>query len=70
MMIIGVPWFVSNLTLYNDLKIPFVQEEITPHANKYKVLNTGHSNQPISELIHQSDDVGKLQRIWPEDVAR
>jgi hypothetical protein len=25
-MITGAPWFVSNLTLHNNLKIPFVQE--------------------------------------------
>jgi hypothetical protein len=36
-MITGAAWFVSNLTLYNDLKIPFVHEEITLHANKYKL---------------------------------
>jgi hypothetical protein len=28
-MITGAPWFVSNLTLHNDVKIPFVHEEIT-----------------------------------------
>jgi hypothetical protein len=28
-MITGAPWFVSNLTLHSDLKIPFIHEEIT-----------------------------------------
>jgi hypothetical protein len=32
--ITGAPWFVSNLTLHNDLTIPFVNKEITFHANK------------------------------------
>jgi hypothetical protein len=68
--ITGAPWFVSTLTLHNDLKIPFVQQEITLHANKYKLRTTGHSNQPISELFRQSNDVRRLQRIWPEDLAR
>jgi hypothetical protein len=36
-IIIGAPWFVSDQTLHNDLKIPFVHEEITLHANKYKL---------------------------------
>jgi hypothetical protein len=27
---------LKNLTLHNDLKIPFVHEEITLHAKKYK----------------------------------
>jgi hypothetical protein len=26
------PWFVSNLPSHNDLKIPFVHEEVTLHA--------------------------------------
>jgi hypothetical protein len=69
-MITGAPWLVSNPTLHNDLKIPFAQEEITLHANKHKLRTTGHSNQLISELFHQSNDVRRLQRIWPEDLAR
>jgi hypothetical protein len=69
-MITGAPWLVSNPTLHNDLKIPFAQEEITLHANKYKLRTTGHSNQLISELFHQSNDVRRLQRIWPEEPAR
>jgi hypothetical protein len=69
-MINGAPWFVSNLTLHNASKIPFVHQEITLHANNYKLRTTGHSNRPISELFHQSNDVRRLQRIWPQDVAR
>jgi hypothetical protein len=69
-MITGAPWFVSNLKLHSDPKIPFVHEEITLRANKYKLRTTGHSNRPISELFHQSNDVRRLQRIWPKDLAR
>jgi hypothetical protein len=69
-MITGAPWFVSTLTLHNDLRIPFVHQEITLHANQYKLRATGHSNRPISELFHLSNDVRILQRIWPEDLAR
>jgi hypothetical protein len=69
-MVTGGPWLVSNLTLHNDLKIPFAHEEITLHANKYKLRTTGHSNQLISELFRQLNDIRRLQRIWPEDLAR
>jgi hypothetical protein len=69
-MITGAPCFVSNLTLHNDLKIPFVHYETTLHANKYKLRTAGHSNKPISELFHQSNDVRTLLRLWPEDLAR
>jgi hypothetical protein len=56
-MITGAPWFVSNLTLHNYFKIPFVHEEITFRANKYKPRTTDHSNQLISELFQQTKDV-------------
>jgi hypothetical protein len=69
-MITGAPWFISTLTLHNDLKIPFVHKEITFHANKYKLRTTGHSNQLISELFHQSNDVRRRLRIWPQDLVR
>jgi hypothetical protein len=69
-MITGAPPFVSNLTLHNDLKIPFVHQEITLHANKYETRTTGHSNQLISLLLHQLNDVRTLQRMWTKDLAR
>jgi hypothetical protein len=69
-MMTGAPWYVSNLTLHNDLKIPFVHEEITLHANKYKLRTTGHSNQPIRELFHRYSHVRIFQNICLEDLAR
>jgi hypothetical protein len=30
------PWYVSNVKLHNDLKIPFVYEAIALYARKYK----------------------------------
>jgi hypothetical protein len=65
-----IPGFVSNPTLHNDLKIPFVQQEITLHANKYKLHAIGHSNRPISELFHQSKVVRRFQSIWSEEPAK
>jgi hypothetical protein len=56
-MITGASCFFSNLTLHSDLKISFVHEEITLDANEYNLRTTGHSNQLISELFHQSNDV-------------
>jgi hypothetical protein len=69
-MITGAPLFISNLTLHNDLKIPFVRKEITLHANKYELRTIEHSNPLTNELFHQSNNVRRLQRIWPDDLAR
>jgi hypothetical protein len=35
-MISGAPWYVSNQTLHEDLKIPFIQDMIKSNINKYK----------------------------------
>jgi hypothetical protein len=48
---------------------PVCTQAITLHANKHKLHTTGHSNQPISELFHLSNDVRSHQIIWPEDLA-
>jgi hypothetical protein len=68
-MITNAPWYVSNVTLHNDLKIPFVQA-IALYATKYKKRTMNHNNQLISNLFHQSTNAKRLQKIWPEDLAR
>jgi hypothetical protein len=35
-------------------KIPFVHEEITPHANKYKRRTIGHTNQLLNCLTNKT----------------
>jgi hypothetical protein len=57
------------IRLHNDLTILFVQEIIVLHANRYKLRTTGRSNQLITEMFHQSNDVRRLQKIWPENPA-
>jgi hypothetical protein len=41
------PWYVSNLTLHNDLKIPFVKNEILRIAERYKAETANHDNKLI-----------------------
>jgi hypothetical protein len=59
-MITNAPWYVSNLTLHNDLKIPFVQEAISLYANKHKKRTLDHNNQLISNLFHQTNNARRL----------
>jgi hypothetical protein len=35
-MISGAPWYVSNQTVHEDLKIPFIQDTIKSNINKHK----------------------------------
>jgi hypothetical protein len=59
-----------SLTLHNDLKVPFVHEAIALCATKYKNRTLDHNNQPISNLFHQTNNARRLQKTWPEDLAR
>jgi hypothetical protein len=48
--ITDAPWYVSNLTLHTDLKIPFVKNEIPTMAERYKIQTANHDNKLIEEL--------------------
>jgi len=68
-MISSAPWYVSNQTLHNDFKIPYITEVIRNNANKYKNRSTVHSNQLIRTLFNPSVD-RRLKRLWLEDLAQ
>jgi hypothetical protein len=67
-MISGAPWYVSNQTLHEDLKIPFLQDMIKSNINKYKNHTSVHENQLIKDLFTQTLEERRLKRIWPEDL--
>jgi hypothetical protein len=67
-MISGAPWYVSNRTLHEDLKIPFIQDMIKYNINKYKNRTPVHENQLIKDLFTQTLEESRIERIWPEDL--
>jgi hypothetical protein len=67
-MISGAPWYVSNQTLHEDLKIPLIQDMIKSNINKCKNRTTVNENQLIKELFNQTIEERRLKRIWPEDL--
>jgi hypothetical protein len=67
-MISGAPWYFSNQTLHEDLKIPLIQDMIKPNINKYKNRTSVHGNQLIKDLLTQTLEERRLKRIWPEDL--
>lgn len=69
-MIVNAPWFVTNQTLHEDLDVPYIKEEISRHAIKYRHRIIDHDNQLINELAAQPLSNRRLKRQWPEDLAR
>jgi hypothetical protein len=67
-MISGAPWYVSNQTLHEDLKIPFIHNMIKSNINKYKNRTSVHKNQLIKDLFTQTLEERRLKRIWPKDL--
>jgi hypothetical protein len=67
-MISGAPWYVSNQTLHEDLKIPLIQNMIKSNTNKYKTRTSVNENQHIKDLFTQTIEERRLKRIWPEDL--
>jgi hypothetical protein len=67
-MISGAPWYVSNQTLHEDLKIRLIQDMIKSNINKYKNRTSVHENQLIKGLFTQTLEERRLKRIWPEDL--
>jgi hypothetical protein len=66
-MITNARWYVSSLTLHEDLKIPYVREVIfEKYAKHYWKLET-HPNP----LLHPLLDIGqprRLKRTQPVDL--
>jgi hypothetical protein len=50
-MITNVPWYVSNQTLHDDLKIPLIKEVIHSQATKYRNRNKKY-NRPLFFLSY------------------
>jgi hypothetical protein len=67
-IISGAPWYVSNQTLHEDLKIPLIQDMIKSNINKYKNSTSVRENQLIKDLFTQTLEERRLKRIWLEDL--
>jgi hypothetical protein len=66
----NAPWYISNLTLHNDLRIPYVTEVIRTYAKKHKNRTAQNDNQLIRDLFTQPEIGRRLNRMWPEDLIR
>jgi hypothetical protein len=62
--------YISNLTLHNDLNIPYVTEVIREYAKKHKNRTAQNNNQLIRDLFNRPEIERRLNRMWPEDLSR
>jgi hypothetical protein len=66
-MITNASWYVSNFTLHEDLKIPYVREVIFEKFAKIQGKLETHPNP----LLHPLLDIGqprRLKRTQPVDL--
>jgi hypothetical protein len=67
-MITKAPWYVTNHTLHDDLKVPFtkdvIQEKSINHHNKLG----NHSNPTLQPLLEQQQR-RRLKELWPADLT-
>jgi hypothetical protein len=66
----NAPWYISNVTLHNDLRIPYVTEVIRTYAKNHKNRTAQNNNQLIGDLFNQPEIGRRLNRMWPEDLIR
>jgi hypothetical protein len=65
--ITNAPWYVSNLTLHNDLHIP-VATGISRLSNLYHHRLASHHNALVTALATLPPIARRLKRRWPTDL--
>jgi hypothetical protein len=66
----NAPWYILNVTLHNDLRIPYVTEVVRTYAKNHKNRTAQNDNQLIRDLFNQPEIGRSLNRMWPEDLIR
>ena len=66
-MITNAPWYVSNLTLHEDLKIPYVREVVFDKYAKYHQKLEVHPN-PLLRPLLDTGQPRRLKRTRPMDL--
>jgi len=71
LIITGAPWFISNQSLHNDMKIPTLPELASQSYKKLHTATINHQNPLISNLqslINPINPLRRLKRRWPRDL--
>jgi hypothetical protein len=66
-MITNAPWYVTNQTLHDDLKVPLIKNFIQEKSiNRHDKLGN-HSNSILQPLLEQQQR-RRLKKLWPADL--
>jgi hypothetical protein len=66
-MITNARWYVTNRTLHDDLKVPFIKDVIQEKSiNRHDKLGN-HSNPILQPLLEQQRK--RLKKLWPADLT-
>ena len=66
-MMTDAPWYVTDLTLHDDLKIPFIRDVITDRYAKHHHKPVTHPNHLLQPLLNDNQH-RRLKRTRPSDL--
>jgi hypothetical protein len=61
------PWYVTNQTLHDDLKVPFIKDVIQEKSINHHDKLGNHSN-PILQPLREQQQRRRLKKLWPADL--
>jgi hypothetical protein len=62
--ITNAPWYVTNQTLQDDLKVPFIKNVIQEKSINHHGKLGNHSNAILQPLLEQQQR-RRLKKLWP-----
>jgi hypothetical protein len=66
-MITNAPRYVTNQTLHDDLKVPFIKDVIQERSiNHHDKL--GNHSDPILQPLLEQQQRRRLKKLWPVDL--
>jgi hypothetical protein len=66
-MITTAPWYVTNQTLRDDLKVPFIKDIIQERSIKHHGKLGNYSNTTMPPLLEEATKQ-KTKAFWPVDL--
>jgi hypothetical protein len=66
-MITNAPWYVTNQTLHDDLKVPFIKDVIQEKSLNHQDKPGSHSNSILQPLLEQQQR-RRLKKLWSADL--